>query len=115
MQEEWASKDSQDEPMKEGENQASNSEDMEVDLQALIEVHGEKEVNNMQVAQLCRLQRELLKRKRKEPNTCNLASSSRKSGIKPNPLKNSKKLGGKEKKKVEIHKNKFWKKHELSL
>jgi hypothetical protein len=42
MQEEVASKDSQEETMKENLNQASGSKGMKVDLQALIVVHGEK-------------------------------------------------------------------------
>jgi len=42
MQEEVASKYSQDEIMKEDLNQASDLEGMEMDLQAPIEVHGEK-------------------------------------------------------------------------
>jgi hypothetical protein len=46
---------------------------MEVDIKALIVVHGEQEVNNMQVGQLCRLQRELLRRKSKEQTQDNTA------------------------------------------
>jgi hypothetical protein len=99
MQEEVASEDSQEETMKEDHNQASESEDMEVDLHALIVVHGEKEINSMQVGQLHRLHRELLRKQSKEPMLDNPASSSGNLGIKSNPLKNTKKPGGKERKK----------------
>ena len=42
MQEKAASKDSQEETMKEDHNQVFDFDDMEVDLQVLITVHGEK-------------------------------------------------------------------------
>jgi len=47
MQEEVVSKDSQEETIKEDQNQALESKGMEVDLQVLIVFHGEKEINNM--------------------------------------------------------------------
>jgi hypothetical protein len=53
----------------------------------------------MQVGQLRQLHRELLRRKNKDPTTDNPTSSSGNLGIKSNPLKNSKKSGGEEKKK----------------
>jgi hypothetical protein len=94
MQDLEASEESQEERAKEDHNQASESKDMEVDIQVLIWVHGEKEINSMQVGQLRRLQRELLKRQRKEPMSDNPTSSSGNLGIKSNPLKNTKKPGG---------------------
>jgi len=51
------------------------------------------------VGQLCRLQRELLRRKSKEHMQDNMASSLGNLGIKSNPLKTPKEQGGEDKKK----------------
>ena len=71
---------------------------MEVNLQELIVVHGEKDINNMQVGQLRWLHIEPLRNQRKEPMLDNLASSGN-LGIKSNPQKNTKEPGGEERKK----------------
>jgi len=47
MQDPMALEDSQDEMEKEEPTHFSEQEDMEVDIKALIVIHGEKEVNNM--------------------------------------------------------------------
>jgi hypothetical protein len=39
---------------------------MEEDIKNMIAIDGEQDINNMHVGQLCRLQRELLRRKSKE-------------------------------------------------
>jgi hypothetical protein len=70
---------------------------MEVDIKSLIAVHGEQEINKMQVGQLHRLHIELIKGKGKGSNQENPTSSSGILGIKSNPLKNPKKISGEEK------------------
>jgi hypothetical protein len=66
--------DSQEELEREDNTQNTELEDMEVDFKALIAVHGEQEINNMQVGQLRKLQRELNQRKEKgtKPRECDL-------------------------------------------
>jgi hypothetical protein len=61
----------------------------------------------MQVGQLRRLHRDLLRKKIKETITDNPASSSGNLGIKSNPLKNPRNLEAKKGKKVESHISKF--------
>ena len=72
-------------------------EEIEVDIKALIEFHGEQEVNKMKVIQLINLNRELKKGKGKINSQENPTTSVSNLGIKRNPLKNQKKIGGEEK------------------
>jgi hypothetical protein len=70
---------------------------MEVDIKSLVAVHGEHEINKMQVGQLCIFQQELIKGKGKGSSQENPTSSSGSLGIKTNPLKNPKNVSGEEK------------------
>jgi hypothetical protein len=72
---------------------------MDLDIKSLIAIHREKDINKMQVGQLRKLHREIIKGKGKGSIQENLNSSSGNLGINTNPLKNPKKIGREEKRK----------------
>jgi len=73
-------------------------EETKVDMKSLIEAHGEKEINKMQVGQLRKLHSELKKRKEKINSKENPSTLAGNLGIKRNPLKNKKNPTGRIKK-----------------
>jgi hypothetical protein len=97
MQEMEDTEGSQEEAEEEDEAQNMELEETKVDIKALIEVHGEQEVNKMQVSQLRKLNRELKKGKGNISSQENPTTSENNLGIKRNPLKNKKKPSGEEK------------------
>jgi len=83
--------------------------DLPIDIQALMEEHGEEEINKIMEAQLRQLQKNLPKAKGKGISQGQNPTSSRNLGIKTNPLKDhQKKTLGEEKKRG-------WKSHKQKL